>query len=94
MSAPLRSPILPMLAKRVEEIPLDANPWSFEPKWDGFRAVIFRNHDELLIQSRDGKPLDRYFPELREPLLNSCPNSAFWMAKSSSQRRAASTLMR
>ncbi|WP_246410088.1 ATP-dependent DNA ligase [Granulicella aggregans] len=69
----MRSPILPMLAKRVEEIPLDANPWSFEPKWDGFRAVIFRNENELLIQSRDGKPLDRYFPELREPLLEQLP---------------------
>jgi ATP-dependent DNA ligase len=73
MSLPLPSPILPMLAKRVEEIPLDAKPWSFEPKWDGFRTVIFRDHDELLIQSRDGKPLDRYFPELREPLLEQLP---------------------
>jgi ATP-dependent DNA ligase len=70
---PLPSPILPMLAKRVEEIPLDAEPWSFEPKWDGFRTVIFRDGDELLIQSRDGKPLDRYFPELRDPLLRQLP---------------------
>ena len=62
-----------MLAKRVEELPQDANLWSFEPKWDGFRAVIFRNQDELLIQSRDGKSLDRYFPELREPLLEQLP---------------------
>ena len=62
-----------MLAKRVEEIPSDAAAWIFEPKWDGFRAVIFRNSDELLIQSRDGKPLDRYFPELREPLLQQLP---------------------
>ena len=62
-----------MLAKRVDEIPSDADVWSFEPKWDGFRAVIFRNGDDLLIQSRDGKPLDRYFPELREPLLRQLP---------------------
>jgi len=47
--------------------------WSFEPKWDGFRAVIFRSGEELLLQSRDGKPLDRYFPELREPLLRQLP---------------------
>jgi len=71
MSIP--SPILPMLAKRVDEIPTDADVWSFEPKWDGFRTVIFRNGDDLLLQSRDGKPLDRYFPELREPLLHQLP---------------------
>jgi ATP-dependent DNA ligase len=62
-----------MLAKRVEEIPSDAAAWIFEPKWDGFRALIFRSGEELLIQSRDGKPLDRYFPELREPLLRQLP---------------------
>jgi ATP-dependent DNA ligase len=69
----LPSPILPMLAKRVDEIPSDPGAWSFEPKWDGFRAVIFRAGEELLLQSRDGKPLDRYFPELREPLLRQLP---------------------
>ena len=42
--------------------------WIFEPKWDGFRTLIFRDGDELFIQSRDEKPLDRYFPELVEPL--------------------------
>ena len=62
-----------MLAKRIDEIPSNADIWSFEPKWDGFRTVIFRSGDELLIQSRDGKPLDRYFPELREPLLHQLP---------------------
>jgi ATP-dependent DNA ligase len=62
-----------MLAKRVDEIPPIADAWIFEPKWDGFRAVIFRSGEELLIQSRDGKPLDRYFPELREPLLLQLP---------------------
>jgi ATP-dependent DNA ligase len=73
VSLPLTPPILPMLAKRVDEIPSNADAWSFEPKWDGFRTVIFRNGEELLIQSRDGKPLDRYFPELREPLLQQLP---------------------
>jgi len=52
---PLTSPILPMLAKRIDEIPTDEHAWSFEPKWDGFRTIIFRNGDDLLIQSRDGK---------------------------------------
>ena len=47
--------------------------WSFEPKWDGFRAILFRDGDDLLIQSRDGKPLDRYFPELHAPLLAQLP---------------------
>jgi ATP-dependent DNA ligase len=62
-----------MLAKRVDEIPSTAEAWIFEPKWDGFRTIIFRNGEELLIQSREGKPLDRYFPELREPLLQQLP---------------------
>src|ERR1700678_2518673 len=62
-----------MLAKRVGELPPDAEGRRFEPKWDGFRTVIFRNGQELLLQSRDGKPLDRYFPELRDPLLRQLP---------------------
>ena len=62
-----------MLAKRVDEIPTNVEEWSFEPKWDGFRTLIFRNSDDLLLQSRDGKPLDRYFPELRDSLLQQLP---------------------
>src|SRR5262245_65649200 len=65
-------PVLPMLAKRVAELP-DGPDFLFEPKWDGFRAIVFRDGDELLLQSRDEKPLDRYFPELREPLLAQLP---------------------
>ena len=61
-----------MLAKRVEEIPAGEN-WIFEPKWDGFRTLVFRDGDEILIQSRDQKPLNRYFPELLEPLTRSLP---------------------
>ena len=68
----IEPPLLPMLAKRIGEIPSE-EVWSFEPKWDGFRAIIFRDGDDLMIQSRDGKPLDRYFPELREPLLSQLP---------------------
>ena len=61
-----------MLAKRTDALP-SKGEWLFEPKWDGFRAVIFRDGDDLLLQSRDGKPLDRYFPELRAPLLAQLP---------------------
>src|SRR5215472_4243010 len=61
-----------MLAKRVDELPV-AGTWIFEPKWDGFRALIFRDGSEILIQSRDEKSLNRYFPELIEPLLAQVP---------------------
>src|SRR5437763_13441855 len=61
-----------MLAKRVEELP-PGDTWIFEPKWDGFRALVFRDGDEIMIQSRDEKPLNRYFPELVEPLLAQLP---------------------
>src|SRR5262245_24445938 len=65
-------PVLPMLAKRVAALP-DGPDWIFEPKWDGFRVLVFRDGDELLLQSREEKPLDRYFPELRKPLSNQLP---------------------
>src|SRR5437764_2713244 len=61
-----------MLARRVDELP-EAGEWIFEPKWDGFRALVFRDGDEILIQSRDEKPLDRYFPELLDPLRSALP---------------------
>ncbi len=63
-----------MLAKRVDALPLGEG-WLFEPKWDGFRALVFRDGDELFTQSRDRRPLDRYFPELRAPLLEQLPNA-------------------
>jgi ATP-dependent DNA ligase len=69
---PVNPPILPMLAKRVDELPSQGD-WVFEPKWDGFRALVFRDGDEILIQSRDEKPLNRYFPELLDPLRTSLP---------------------
>ena len=69
---PVNPPILPMLAKRVDELP-DAGSWIFEPKWDGFRALVFRDRDEIEIQSRDEKPLNRYFPELVETLREQLP---------------------
>src|SRR6266849_3022347 len=61
-----------MLAKRVDDLPV-AGAWIFEPKWDGVRALVFRDRDEILIQSRDEKPLNRYFPELIEPLRSQLP---------------------
>jgi ATP-dependent DNA ligase len=72
MGLVVEAPVLPMLAKRVESIP-EGDDWIFEPKWDGFRAVVFRDGDEVLIQSRDTKPLNRYFPELVETLKAGLP---------------------
>jgi ATP-dependent DNA ligase len=69
---PVNPPILPMLAKRIEELP-QGDDWIFEPKWDGFRALVFRDQDDILIQSRDEKPLNRYFPELPDPLRATLP---------------------
>src|SRR5262249_14093206 len=61
-----------MLARRAGDIPTGAG-FIFEPKWDGFRVLVFRDGDELFIQSREERPLDRYFPELRAPLLAQLP---------------------
>jgi ATP-dependent DNA ligase len=69
---PIDPPLEPMLAKAADGLPSD-DGWLFEPKWDGFRAIVFRDGDEVLIQSRDLKPLDRYFPELAAPLRASLP---------------------
>ena len=70
-------PVRPMLAKAVHALPDGDGPagagWIFEPKWDGFRTLVFRSGDELLLQSRDLKPLNRYFPELLEPLAAQLP---------------------
>ncbi|HEY8078879.1 MAG TPA: ATP-dependent DNA ligase [Labilithrix sp.] len=69
---PMKPPIDPMLAKLTDRIP-DAGAFAFEPKWDGFRALVFRDGDEIYIQSREMKPIARYFPELMEPLKASVP---------------------
>jgi len=61
-----------MLSKRIADLPASGD-WIFEPKWDGFRTLIFRDHDEVLIQSRDSKSLNRYFPELIDPLRTQLP---------------------
>ena len=69
---PIEPPIKPMLARASPSLPEDG-AWLFEPKWDGFRAIVFRGAAELHIQSRDLKPLDRYFPELHDALLERLP---------------------
>jgi ATP-dependent DNA ligase len=68
----LTPPIEPMLAKLIDGIP-DTAGLLFEPKWDGFRSIVFRGADDLFIQSRDLKPLDRYFPELHDALVERLP---------------------
>ena len=62
-----------MLAKLADELP-HGDTFLYEPKWDGFRAIVFCGAGDLFIQSRDLRPLDRYFPELHEALLASLPN--------------------
>ncbi len=65
-------PVEPMLAKLAEALP-EGGGFLYEPKWDGFRAIVFRRESDLFIQSRDLRPLDRYFPELRDALLVNLP---------------------
>src|SRR3954447_19010868 len=72
MHLPFDPPLEPMLAKATDGLP-DGDGWLYEPKWDGFRAIVFRDGDDVLIQSRDLKPLDRYFPELAAPIRASLP---------------------
>jgi ATP-dependent DNA ligase len=69
----LTPPIEPMLAKLSDELPEEGG-FLFEPKWDGFRAIVFRGASDVFIQSRDLRPLDRYFPELHEALLAGLPD--------------------
>ncbi|GAB2467141.1 ATP-dependent DNA ligase [Xylanimonas ulmi] len=66
MTLPLRPPILPMLAKPVAGVPDQPEPpaWDYEPKWDGFRAVVYRDGEDVRIDSRNARPIDRYFPEV------------------------------
>ncbi|MFL5310881.1 MAG: ATP-dependent DNA ligase, partial [Myxococcales bacterium] len=68
MALPFRPPVEPMLAKLAGALP-EGEGWLYEPKWDGFRALAFRDGGELYLQSRELKPLNRYFPELEAPLL-------------------------
>jgi ATP-dependent DNA ligase len=72
---PFSPPLEPMLCKLSEEVP-DGDGWLYEPKWDGFRTLVFRDGDEVLLQSRDGRPMDRYFPELAAPVRAALPARA------------------
>jgi ATP-dependent DNA ligase len=67
MAFPIAPPIEPMLAKASDALP-SGDGWLYEPKWDGFRAIVFRDGASVFLQSRELKPLDRYFPELAAPL--------------------------
>ena len=66
MTLPLSPPLLPQLARSAKALPT-GDGWAFEPKWDGFRAIAFVDGDDVYIQSRNGRPLTRYFPELAFP---------------------------
>ena len=73
MNLPVLPPVSPMLAKLVRALPV-AGGMAYEPKWDGFRAIIFRDRDEVEIGSRNERPLTRYFPELADPLRRALPD--------------------
>ncbi len=75
MSLPFDPPLEPMLARAAPEIPREGS-WLYEPKWDGFRAVIFRDGDHVHIASRNALALERYFPELIQPLQEALPDRA------------------
>jgi len=68
----LQPPIEPMLSKPAADLP-EGEGWLFEPKWDGFRSIVFREADGVFIQSRDLRPFNRYFPELEQALLEALP---------------------
>jgi len=65
---PLSPPLQPQLAKSARELPAGED-WCYEPKWDGFRTIVFRDGDEVHVQSRNGKPMNRYFPDVVEQAL-------------------------
>src|ERR1043165_218810 len=67
MRLPIKPPYLPMEAQLVDEIPVGEN-WQYEPKWDGFRCLAFRDGDRVELQSKAGQSLTRYFPELVDAL--------------------------
>src|ERR671930_2147702 len=66
MTLPLKPPVLPQLAKSAKALP-SGDRWSYEPKWDGFRSIAFVDGEDVYLQSRNGRPLRRYFPELSFP---------------------------
>ncbi|SKC71494.1 ATP-dependent DNA ligase [Krasilnikoviella flava] len=76
MTLPLSPPVLPMLAKSVPDVPDqpdDGATWVYEPKWDGFRALVFRDGDEVRIDSRNARPMQRYFPDVVDAVRAALP---------------------
>jgi ATP-dependent DNA ligase len=67
VNLPIKPPSLPMEANHVDELP-SGDEWQYEPKWDGFRCLVFRDHDDIELQSKSGKPLGRYFPDVIESI--------------------------
>jgi ATP-dependent DNA ligase len=79
MTLPVPPPVSPMLAKLARELPTGAGSgagWLYEPKWDGFRCIVFRDGDDVELGSRNEKPLTRYFPELLDPIRAQLPEQA------------------
>ena len=70
-TAPPKPPVEPMLASLADEVP--SGNYLYEPKWDGFRALVFRGKGDVYLQSRDSRPLDRYFPDLHDSLIAGLP---------------------
>ena len=68
MKLPLKPPVQPQLAKSARDLP-PGDGWCYEPKWDGFRTIVFRDGDEVQLQSRNGRPMNRYFPEVADQVL-------------------------
>ncbi|HEY7455468.1 MAG TPA: hypothetical protein VH683_12935, partial [Thermoleophilaceae bacterium] len=68
MTLPLKPPLKPQLAKSAKELP-EGEGWRYEPKFDGFRTIVFRDGDDVQLQSRNGRPMNRYFPEVVEQVL-------------------------
>ncbi|MDQ4072569.1 MAG: ATP-dependent DNA ligase, partial [Actinomycetota bacterium] len=65
MALPLKPPVKPQLARSAKDLP-EGDGWRYEPKWDGFRTIVFRDGDDVHLQSRNGRPMNRYFPEVVE----------------------------
>jgi ATP-dependent DNA ligase len=68
VALPLSPPLKPQLARSAKELP-EGDEWRYEPKWDGFRTIAFRDGDDVHLQSRNGRPMNRYFPDVVEQLL-------------------------
>jgi len=72
MTLPVTPPVKPMLAKAVERVP-EGDGWVYEPKWDGFRTIVYRDGAELTLRSRNDRPMNRYFPEVVDMLAEGLP---------------------